>query len=255
MGLFSFGKKDDAPSGRDAYSDFLPRLASGERVGAANPPHASARRRRCDAARPYACRKSSVRAAASSARSRWCVAAVIVLPMVLDSHPKPVTDDIAIDIPNRPAREACQSRGQTRRPASRPTTRRQTRHSPHPALRRQPQPGKASPAPRSNRARRRTQRRPRPSRRRNRRRRPSRPSTAPAAPAAPAKPAAKPPVTHNAATAPAPAAQAPERRRHEHGRQRGRELRHAGLAAGQPFRRAARRVRERRQRAATGSPS
>ncbi|MDR6502056.1 DedD protein [Burkholderia ambifaria] len=34
------------------------------------------------------------------------VAAVIVLPMVLDSHPKPVTDDIAIDIPNRPAHQA-----------------------------------------------------------------------------------------------------------------------------------------------------
>lgn len=31
------------------------------------------------------------------------LAAVVVLPMVLDSHPKPVTNDIAIDIPNRPA--------------------------------------------------------------------------------------------------------------------------------------------------------
>ncbi|MFL6637024.1 MAG: SPOR domain-containing protein, partial [Paraburkholderia graminis] len=31
------------------------------------------------------------------------VAAVVVLPMVLDSHPKPVTDDISIDIPSRPA--------------------------------------------------------------------------------------------------------------------------------------------------------
>ncbi|XDJ35473.1 MAG: SPOR domain-containing protein [Burkholderia sp.] len=31
------------------------------------------------------------------------VAAVIVLPMILDTHPKPVTDDIAIDIPNKPA--------------------------------------------------------------------------------------------------------------------------------------------------------
>jgi len=30
-------------------------------------------------------------------------AAVIILPMVLDSHPKPVTDDISIDIPARPA--------------------------------------------------------------------------------------------------------------------------------------------------------
>jgi DedD protein len=30
-------------------------------------------------------------------------AAVIILPMVLDSHPKPVTDDISIDIPTRPA--------------------------------------------------------------------------------------------------------------------------------------------------------
>jgi DedD protein len=31
------------------------------------------------------------------------VAAVVILPMVLDSHPKPVTDDISIDIPSRPA--------------------------------------------------------------------------------------------------------------------------------------------------------
>ncbi len=31
------------------------------------------------------------------------VAAIVVLPMVLDSHPKPVTDDISIDIPSRPA--------------------------------------------------------------------------------------------------------------------------------------------------------
>lgn len=31
------------------------------------------------------------------------IAAVVILPMVLDSHPKPVTDDISIDIPNRPA--------------------------------------------------------------------------------------------------------------------------------------------------------
>lgn len=30
------------------------------------------------------------------------IAAVVILPMVLDSHPKPVTDDISIDIPNRP---------------------------------------------------------------------------------------------------------------------------------------------------------
>jgi DedD protein len=34
------------------------------------------------------------------------VAAVVILPMVLDSHPKPVTDDIAIDIPTRPAPKA-----------------------------------------------------------------------------------------------------------------------------------------------------
>ncbi|NRD84014.1 sporulation protein [Burkholderia pseudomallei] len=34
------------------------------------------------------------------------VAAVIVLPMVLDSHPKPVTDDVQIDIPNRPSHQA-----------------------------------------------------------------------------------------------------------------------------------------------------
>lgn len=30
------------------------------------------------------------------------IAAVVILPMVLDSHPKPVTDDISINIPSRP---------------------------------------------------------------------------------------------------------------------------------------------------------
>ena len=34
------------------------------------------------------------------------LAAIVILPMVLDSHPKPVTDDIAIDIPSRPAGKA-----------------------------------------------------------------------------------------------------------------------------------------------------
>ena len=34
------------------------------------------------------------------------LAAIVILPMVLDSHPKPVTDDIAIDIPSRPAAKA-----------------------------------------------------------------------------------------------------------------------------------------------------
>ena len=34
------------------------------------------------------------------------LAAIVILPMVLDSHPKPVTDDIAIDIPSRPADKA-----------------------------------------------------------------------------------------------------------------------------------------------------
>jgi DedD protein len=34
------------------------------------------------------------------------VAAVVILPMVLDSHPKPVTDDISIDIPSRPVSRA-----------------------------------------------------------------------------------------------------------------------------------------------------
>jgi DedD protein len=38
------------------------------------------------------------------------LAAVIVLPMVLDSRPKPVADDISIDIPNRAAPAAKQSR-------------------------------------------------------------------------------------------------------------------------------------------------
>ena len=45
------------------------------------------------------------------------VAAVIILPMVLDSHPKPVTDDISIDIPSRPAPKVARRESKTRRPA------------------------------------------------------------------------------------------------------------------------------------------
>lgn len=95
MGLFSFGSKDDSPRrrGADAKSASIERRSRRtERTGDADamlldptlPEKQRARRRLVGAI-------------------ALVIAAVIVLPMVLDSHPKPLTNDIAIDIPNRPA--------------------------------------------------------------------------------------------------------------------------------------------------------
>lgn len=103
MRFFSFGKKDDTPRRRGAGARSARsggtfearderRSRRGERTGDADamlldptlPEKQRARRRLVGAI-------------------ALVVAAVVVLPMVLDSHPKPVTDDIAIDIPNRPA--------------------------------------------------------------------------------------------------------------------------------------------------------
>ncbi|MGN6318251.1 SPOR domain-containing protein [Trinickia sp.] len=103
MRFFSFGKKDDTPRRRGASARSARsggtfearderRSRRGERTGDADamlldptlPEKQRARRRLVGAI-------------------ALVVAAVVVLPMVLDSHPKPVTDDIAIDIPNRPA--------------------------------------------------------------------------------------------------------------------------------------------------------
>lgn len=95
MGLFSFGSKDDARA---------PRARASARTGRASRGERRAERR----AEPDAMLLDPTLPEKQRARRRLVgaialvVAAVVVLPMILDSHPRPVTDDIAIDIPNRP---------------------------------------------------------------------------------------------------------------------------------------------------------
>ncbi len=101
MGIFSFGKKDDAPNRRGANTSST-RAARGERV--------ERRTRRTERTvdadamllDPTLPEKQRARRRLVGAVA-LVVAAVVILPMVLDSHPKPVTDDISIDIPSRPA--------------------------------------------------------------------------------------------------------------------------------------------------------
>jgi DedD protein len=101
MGIFSFGKKDDAPTRRGANTSSN-RAARSERV--------ERRTRRTERTvdadamllDPTLPEKQRARRRLVGAIA-LVVAAVIILPMVLDSHPKPVTDDISIDIPSRPA--------------------------------------------------------------------------------------------------------------------------------------------------------
>jgi DedD protein len=103
MGFFSFGKKDDAPRRRSATS-------TPARSGAAFEGREARRTRRSERAGdadamlldPTLPEKQRARRRLVGAIA-LVVAAIVILPMVLDSHPKPVTDDIAIDIPNRPA--------------------------------------------------------------------------------------------------------------------------------------------------------
>lgn len=103
MGIFSFGKKeDDAPSRRGSRSGA--RAVRTERV--------ERRPRRTERPDTDALLLDPTLPEKQRARRRLVgaialvVAAVIVLPMVLDSHPKPVTDDVQIDIPNRPSHQA-----------------------------------------------------------------------------------------------------------------------------------------------------
>ncbi|AGK50120.1 sporulation related domain protein [Burkholderia thailandensis MSMB121] len=103
MGIFSFGKKeDDAPQRRGARSGA--RAVRTERV--------ERRSRRTERPDTDALLLDPTLPEKQRARRRLVgaialvVAAVIVLPMVLDSHPKPVTDDVQIDIPNRPSHQA-----------------------------------------------------------------------------------------------------------------------------------------------------
>ncbi|PMS16192.1 SPOR domain-containing protein [Trinickia dabaoshanensis] len=103
MGFFSFGKKDDAPRRRGA-------AAKPTRGGAAFEGRETRRSRRSERAGdadamlldPTLPEKQRARRRLVGAIA-LVLAAIVILPMVLDSHPKPVTDDIAIDIPNRPA--------------------------------------------------------------------------------------------------------------------------------------------------------
>ena len=104
MGIFSFGKKDDAPTRRGANTSST-RAARGERVER----RTTRRTERPDADAmlldPTLPEKQRARRRLVGAIA-MVVAAVVIPPMVLDSHPKPVTDDIAIDIPTRPAPKA-----------------------------------------------------------------------------------------------------------------------------------------------------
>lgn len=103
MGFFSFGKKDDTPRRRGASA----RSARSGGTFEARDERPSRRRER--AADADAMLLDPTLPEKQRARRRLVgaialvLAAVVVLPMVLDSHPKPVTNDIAIDIPNRPA--------------------------------------------------------------------------------------------------------------------------------------------------------
>jgi DedD protein len=106
MGIFSFGKKDDdAPARRGSRTGGSSRNVRTERVE--RRPRRTEQRPDADAflLDPTLPEKQRARRRLVGAIA-LVVAAVIVLPMVLDSHPKPVTDDIAIEIPNRPAHQA-----------------------------------------------------------------------------------------------------------------------------------------------------
>ena len=107
MGIFSFGKKDDdAPPRRGG------RTGASRNVRTERTERVERRTRRTERPESDALFLDPTLPEKQRARRRLVgaialvVAAVIVLPMVLDSHPKPVTDDIAIDIPNRPAHQA-----------------------------------------------------------------------------------------------------------------------------------------------------
>ncbi|MEJ2767887.1 SPOR domain-containing protein [Mycetohabitans sp. B46] len=95
MGLFSFGSKDDAGPSRTAAGSRAGRTSRSERRA----------ERRTD---PDAMLLDPTLPEKQRARRRLVgaialvMAAVVALPMILDSQPKPFTDDIAIQIPARP---------------------------------------------------------------------------------------------------------------------------------------------------------
>ncbi|MGE8165011.1 SPOR domain-containing protein [Paraburkholderia sp. NPDC080076] len=205
MGIFSFGKKDDAPTRRGANTSST-RAARGERV--------ERRTRRTERTvdadamllDPTLPEKQRARRRLVGAIA-MVVAAVVILPMVLDSHPKPVTDDISIDIPNRPAPKLAKAAEDTQagvapdNPVTPDAALAASGLAPATAAKQGQSSAAKQPSAETNAAASAVK----PAAK------PQAPSvavnTTPAAPATAAKPAAKPPVTHNAATA--PAAQAP----------------------------------------------
>ncbi|OJB27012.1 sporulation protein [Burkholderia ubonensis] len=117
MGIFSFGKKDDdAPTRRGGRTGTSRNVRSERTERTERTERVERRSRRTERPESDALLLDPTLPEKQRARRRLVgaialvVAAVIVLPMVLDSHPKPVTDDIAIDIPNRPAHHAAPSR-------------------------------------------------------------------------------------------------------------------------------------------------
>lgn len=109
MGIFSFGKKDEAPARRSSSSG----SNRGSNRRSNDNTRVERRSRRPDRSGdaeamlldPTLPEKQRARRRLVGAIA-LVIAAVIVLPMILDTHPKPVTDDIAIDIPSRPAPKA-----------------------------------------------------------------------------------------------------------------------------------------------------
>ncbi|MGH8779592.1 SPOR domain-containing protein [Paraburkholderia sp.] len=107
MGIFSFGKKDDAPTRRSAQSSSSRNTRGESARGTERRTRRTERSGDADAMLldPTLPEKQRARRRLVGAIA-LVVAAVVILPMVLDSHPKPVTDDISIDIPNRPVPKA-----------------------------------------------------------------------------------------------------------------------------------------------------
>ncbi|MBN3857989.1 SPOR domain-containing protein [Paraburkholderia sp. Ac-20340] len=103
MGIFSFGKKDDAPRRRGAEAGSTTRRSSqNTRVERRSRRPERTRDAEAMLLDPTLPEKQRARRRLVGAIA-LVLAAIVILPMVLDSHPKPVTDDIAIDIPSHPA--------------------------------------------------------------------------------------------------------------------------------------------------------
>ncbi|WP_433705361.1 SPOR domain-containing protein [Paraburkholderia sacchari] len=102
MGIFSFGKKDDAPSRRDSEAGSRRRSSQNTRVERRSRRPARSGDAEAMLLDPTLPEKQRARRRLVGAIA-LVLAAIVILPMVLDSHPKPVTNDISIDIPSRPA--------------------------------------------------------------------------------------------------------------------------------------------------------